>query len=365
MTELNQSPISPENSPSEPPIPATPPQPQAAPAGYEPSLAQQPQAGTWQQSAQNGWQPQQGDTWQQSAQDGWQPQQGDTWQQSPETSWQQQTTWQIPQQPEMPAGQYAQPMAVATQPVAQSNGKATAALVCGIIAILASPTVFLGIILGIVAIVLAVLSRKQSRDGKATAGLICGAIGAVLSVLLVVAGVALVGEIMNDPEFQQALQDYDDSTSGTDGTVEGGLPDSGGDSGTTDSTGTGTGEPVVNYAPGTYIADDDVCTIKINDMYIDGSDDLIVEFTISSNCESDLVFHTDNTQPCDMNGNDVLCVCYTDVAQGETKDDFFYVPSGDLPEGGIDAITNFNCVFSVDIVRTGDTMTYWMDLPQQ
>lgn len=87
-----------------------------------------------------------------------------------------------PQQPgrqpmPQPAGYY--------QPVApQSSGKIIAALVCGILAILFSASVLFGIVLGIVAIVLAVQGVKQTgKDGKATGAKACGIIGIVLSVL--------------------------------------------------------------------------------------------------------------------------------------------------------------------------------------
>lgn len=61
------------------------------------------------------------------------------------------------------------------------------ALVCGILAILLSFTPLMGIILGIVAIVLASKAVKEAgRDGKATAGKVCGIVGIVLAVLSVV-----------------------------------------------------------------------------------------------------------------------------------------------------------------------------------
>lgn len=66
----------------------------------------------------------------------------------------------------------------------KSNGKAIGALICGILAILFSWLPLLGIILGIVAIVLASKSAKQfGRDGKATGGKVCGIVGIVFAVL--------------------------------------------------------------------------------------------------------------------------------------------------------------------------------------
>lgn len=71
---------------------------------------------------------------------------------------------------------------------APGSGKAVAALVCGIAAIVLSGTVILGIGLGIAAIVLASqFVRSFGKDGKATGGKVCGIVGIVLSVLAIVA----------------------------------------------------------------------------------------------------------------------------------------------------------------------------------
>lgn len=88
-------------------------------------------------------------------------------------------------QPQQPGQQPSAQPAGYYQPTApQSNGKAVGALVCGILAILFSATIVLGIVLGIVAIVLAVQAVKAAgKDGKATGGKVCGIVGIVLSVL--------------------------------------------------------------------------------------------------------------------------------------------------------------------------------------
>ena len=60
----------------------------------------------------------------------------------------------------------------------QKNGKATAALVLGIISLIGICIPIAGIICGIIAIVLAVLAKKEgSTDGKQKAGMILGIIG--------------------------------------------------------------------------------------------------------------------------------------------------------------------------------------------
>lgn len=94
-----------------------------------------------------------------------------------------QGTWA---QPPVPA-----PGAPADRP-STASGKAIGALVCGVLAILTCETVVFGIILGIVAIVLAGSAIKErAGDGKAVAGRICGIIGLVLSTLCLVSYLVL------------------------------------------------------------------------------------------------------------------------------------------------------------------------------
>jgi hypothetical protein len=73
------------------------------------------------------------------------------------------------------------------------SGKAIAALVCGIISL-----ILFGIVLGVVAVVLGTMARKEiaadpslEGDGMALAGIITGAIGALLAVVLIALGVGM------------------------------------------------------------------------------------------------------------------------------------------------------------------------------
>jgi hypothetical protein len=73
------------------------------------------------------------------------------------------------------------------------SGKAIAALVCGILSL-----ILFGIILGVVAVVLGTMARREiaadsslEGDGMALAGIITGAIGAVLAVILIALGVGM------------------------------------------------------------------------------------------------------------------------------------------------------------------------------
>lgn len=72
------------------------------------------------------------------------------------------------------------------QPVA-SSGKAMAALICGIFAILFSVSIVPSLILGVVAIVLASKAAKESgKNSKTTGGKVCGIIGIVFSLIVVI-----------------------------------------------------------------------------------------------------------------------------------------------------------------------------------
>lgn len=77
----------------------------------------------------------------------------------------------------------------------QKNGKAVAALVLGIVSLLGLCIPLAGIICGIIAIVLAVMAKKEgSTDGKQKAGMILGIIGIVVSIIMwIVNAVILAG----------------------------------------------------------------------------------------------------------------------------------------------------------------------------
>ena len=77
----------------------------------------------------------------------------------------------------------------------QKNGKATAALVLGIISLIGICIPIAGIICGIIAIILAVMAKKEgSTDGKQKAGMIKTSIGIVISIIMwIVNAVILAG----------------------------------------------------------------------------------------------------------------------------------------------------------------------------
>ncbi|MBP3460742.1 MAG: DUF4190 domain-containing protein [Lachnospiraceae bacterium] len=103
-----------------------------------------------------------------------------------------------------------QPVYQQPQPVEnKSNTKSILALVFGILALLISCCcTYLGIILGIVGIVMAVLS-KNDNDGKfsgmAIAGLICSILGIVISVVSII--LVLTGTVSNGfTEYLNSMQ---------------------------------------------------------------------------------------------------------------------------------------------------------------
>ncbi|WP_139651851.1 DUF4190 domain-containing protein [Raoultibacter phocaeensis] len=110
------------------------------------------------------------------------------------------------QQPTMgygyPAG-YGAPQPPTAAPTGPGSGKALGALICGICAIVFSWTVIIGVILGIVAIVLASQYVKSySKDGKATGGKVCGIVGIVFSIF------ALIGYIGFGMLVNYAVNEY-------------------------------------------------------------------------------------------------------------------------------------------------------------
>jgi hypothetical protein len=105
------------------------------------------------------------------------------------------------EQPPYPQPPYPQPP-YQPQPFAPGflpprNGMGTAALVCGIIAVVLSWTVYGGVILGILAICFGGVGIGRSTRGEATnrssalAGLILGIVAIALLVILIIVGIGL------------------------------------------------------------------------------------------------------------------------------------------------------------------------------
>lgn len=91
------------------------------------------------------------------------------------------------------------------------GGMATAALVLGILALVFCWTIFGGIVLGLIAVVLGIIAarrggRGQAPDrGRAIAGIVTGALGLLIAVALVAIGVSFLNSDTGK-SYTQCLQ---------------------------------------------------------------------------------------------------------------------------------------------------------------
>jgi hypothetical protein len=124
---------------------------------------------------------------------------------------------EVPPDPTIPPqpGQPAQVVYHVTQPV-MSNGLATAALVCGIVGLVLFWTVWIGLILGILAIVFGAVGRSRAAQGapnksQATAGLWLGIAAVVVSILFIglIASWVTVNEGRVVPQIERCMEDPD------------------------------------------------------------------------------------------------------------------------------------------------------------
>lgn len=82
------------------------------------------------------------------------------------------------------------------------HGYAVASLVLGICSIVFSCCTYVGIIVGIVGLVLAILARKAGNEESiCKAGLICSIVGLSLSIILLIVSLIAAGS----PAYQQFL----------------------------------------------------------------------------------------------------------------------------------------------------------------
>ena len=106
-------------------------------------------------------------------------------------------------------GSYSETTAYDTTYASEPNANgskvfAIISLVCGILAILCMCCGWFGIILGVAAVVLGILSIKKEEDAKgmAIAGIVCGGIGLIVAIIVLVTAGALSSM---DPD---AITDY-------------------------------------------------------------------------------------------------------------------------------------------------------------
>ncbi|TVX75897.1 DUF4190 domain-containing protein [Corynebacterium sp. NML180780] len=90
--------------------------------------------------------------------------------------------------------------------VQKNNGMALAAMIVGILAMLAIITIVGGVFLGVIAIILGILGIRSAkkiagpgaRKGMAIAGIVLGAIASLLSVVFMLIGVGLVSTFVGE-----------------------------------------------------------------------------------------------------------------------------------------------------------------------
>lgn len=112
-----------------------------------------------------------------------------------------------------PAPNYQTPPGYQNPPASRGgSGMAIASLVLGILALITSFTVFGGIVLGLLAVILGVIAMRginrglRSGRGMAIAGIVTGALGLILAIVLIAVGVS----ILNSPagkNLQSCLKD--------------------------------------------------------------------------------------------------------------------------------------------------------------
>lgn len=112
-----------------------------------------------------------------------------------------------PPPPPAPSWTPTAPAAPATQ-----NGMSVAALVCGILSILAIWAFGVGVLLGVLAIVFGVIGRRRADEdpndtsrGQATAGFVCGIVGVVGGLFYVLVAVLAFGffaEVVEEFPFE-------------------------------------------------------------------------------------------------------------------------------------------------------------------
>ena len=92
----------------------------------------------------------------------------------------------------------------------KTYGWSVASMVCGIISVICCCTGYAGVVLGALAIVFAVISRKNLGyfDGMAVAGLVLGIIGFVFGIALIVAAYTMDEEYL-DKFLEEYLEEYE------------------------------------------------------------------------------------------------------------------------------------------------------------
>ena len=117
----------------------------------------------------------------------------------------------------MAGGNYNQPptsYGYEAPPPQQNNGVALAAMIVGILSLLGLLFLFPGLILGVIALILGIVGVKKansivgpgSRKGMAISGIVMGAIATILSALMLIFGISVAKQLLNDGVFEACEQ---------------------------------------------------------------------------------------------------------------------------------------------------------------
>ena len=267
----------------------------------------------------------------------YQPQQGQFGQQAGTAPAMQAQQWQYSQQTGQPPMQgsapYAQPDGTGPdlKPKKKLNVLALIALIVGILAIPASITVFGGIILGVAALVLALLSRKPKLRGMGIAGLACGGLGIVLSMVVIAVAIAYLNTEIGEYTYNRVMENFVDSL--------------------------GLGAPIADEAPGTVIAEDEVCKITIKRLEFDEDGNLNVYFDATNRVVKEIDITTKTGEAWLLNNEKVECICYSWVDPDQTKTDCFTIPKDYLPSDDIKSYKSLRGTLIVSL-NTGFDMEY-------
>lgn len=128
------------------------------------------------------------------------------------------------------AGQYGGYMAGGYAPPPKTQGITITAMVLGIISVFFGAIPVFGLLVGAAAVIVSVmaLSRKAHSRGMSIAGLITGIVGLLIGLLVTImlfTGLSMMERIVNDPSFQQEIEQQFDELEKQDGSIGGGVKD--------------------------------------------------------------------------------------------------------------------------------------------
>jgi hypothetical protein len=245
---------------------------------------------------------------------------------------QQRPPQQFPQQQMSPGYGASTPPA----PAPARNGLGIAALVCGIAGVVLSPTIALGILLGIAGIVLGVLAIRNPRRGMPIAGISCGAAGIVISLVLWAVGWSIFGPFVP----LRVARDTPD-TNALAFTVTSSVRD---------------------RLEHPYRVSNDQLTFEISDISFDNDGNLIVSYYMYCGAEVDYLRFTPVEDSWNVNDSQVTPNSFNYYFGDYEHTDYFYIPAEQLERiDGIESIFSLRGSFQCETMRDGNvesTTTY-------